>query len=42
MDSRRLVVWISAGILSFQDMDGTRQTVYRHWVEGVELRKNKD
>ena len=49
LPAARQLPWDSAALagvwnswLRFQDMDGTRQTVYRHWVEGVELRKNKD
>ena len=44
----RQLPWKSAALagvwnawLRFQEMDGTRQTVYRHWVEGIELRKDK-
>ena len=49
LPAARQLPWDSAALagvwnswLRFQDMDGTRQTVYRHWVEGVELHKNRD
>ena len=33
MDSRRLVVWISTGILGFHDLP-MRIRVHRHWRDG--------
>ncbi|NCV92041.1 MAG: ABC transporter substrate-binding protein [Synechococcaceae bacterium WB7_3xG_012] len=48
LPAARQLPWKSAALagvwnawLRFQEMDGTRQTVYRHWVEGIELRKDK-